>query len=710
MPICVLLFLFLFVFFHPSQALPIPPYPAESSSPLAFGLSLIPFPILVIAKFVYLRYRRGKSIHAQNEESIISDESQRSLHLGPVKLEVMSSADVSGYLVGFLGSPDWEVKIKCRVDKATRKSKRPAISCSSPVQSVSVPRARRNSSGTTTGNGTSQTYSTATSKRRSQSSRSYPRSASASCVAFHTPHSQGDITSCSAVHPSSPACCCGPHLPALPPIAHPPVQTVNIRMRNEAPSPTLMQIMEPVLSSWYESDSLSQDRSTSSGANMSSGINTTSILYTSSIANTSSAFNTSSSGNTSSGAHTSSGADMSSTGHTSSENTRRTRSSSPSALVSKFISRNLAKGPNESPVTAPPFETPLTSPSSIHATQHITSITRRHIVQDVPTTPSNNEMTTPTPSSLSVSVFDAPVVSVPVTAYSPQVSQPTYDLLHEDWYRKSAGQPMQVLLSPTHSSPPVQPNILELVANPERRPFSRTTRPLNLTPKLQHSPLGHLSPVMNTSPTVKTWRRHSSGTPPNIPSPLRNAILFDSTSFPASASAPDIGTCVETTTTLTTTITTRGSWELEDLVRNGQLDVDAVSAALGLGLGVDLGDSSNVTTESARAMGWGRAREAGTTVLHMRPGALLCAIPEETDDIASVPLGGSSRFSSGTGSMLLDVDLDILNSYGNSSSGSGSGGGLGASRTGSSGLQDETQDASVIWEDEESWRDSHSYR
>lgn len=716
-----------FLFFYSSNALPVPAYPSSSSasSPLAFVLSLVPFPILAIAKFAYLRYRKGDLIHLQqDEQAVISEKSTtNNFRLGLLKFGGSSNSGTSGYLVGFLGSPDWEVRIKCRVDKVIRKSKRRVLSaCPSPIQSGSESRALMISTGTTTGNGTSQSYSTAasSSKRRSHSSRSNPRSASGSCVAFHTPHSQGDITSCSAVHPLSPACCCGPHLPALPPAAHALTHTIHtVRARKDSPpSPTLMQIMEPVLSSWYESDSLSQDRSTSSGANMSSGINSTSLLYSSSIANTSSAFNTSSGANTSSGGHTSSAADLSSGGntslgantssrtHSSSDNTRHTRSNSPSALISR--KPTMKPNPDKPSIIAPPFETPLTSPSphSGYTTQHLNSVTRRHIVQDVPSTPSNNEITTPTPSSLSISVFDAPVVTIPVTAYSAHVNQQPYDLLHEDWYRKSGGQPMQILLSPTHSSPPVQPNILELV-NPDRRPFTRTTRPLNLSPNLQNvaSLVG-----AKASPTVKAWRRHSSGTPPNMPSPLRNAILFDSSSFSASASAPDI---VELSTARGTnrTITARGSWELEDLVRDGRLDVDAVSAALGLGLGgVDLGDSSTTSGDSSRSMGWGRARESGTTILHMRPGALLCAIPEETDDIAS------SRFSSNSGSMLLDVDLDLLNSYGNSSSGNGSGSGndnndvSGASRTGSSRLLDDTQDVSVVWEDEESWRDSHSYR
>ena len=106
-------------------------------------------------------------------------------------------------------------------------------------------------------------------------------------------------------------------------------------------------------------------------------------------------------------------------------------------------------------------------------------------------------------------------------------------------------------------------------------------------------------------------------------------------------------------------------WILEDLLRDGRLDIDAVNGALGLDLGfLDeptppsdsiFGNASYLSDTTAspskEGMGWGRAALSGSTSFDMqirKPGGLLCVIPEETEDYVDdgTSRPGSNRWSS----------------------------------------------------------------
>lgn len=108
-------------------------------------------------------------------------------------------------------------------------------------------------------------------------------------------------------------------------------------------------------------------------------------------------------------------------------------------------------------------------------------------------------------------------------------------------------------------------------------------------------------------------------------------------------------------------------WILEDLLRDGELDVDAVSGVLGLDLDFldeptpasdsifgnvsHLSDTTSPTQDSR--MGWGRAAQLESVSFDMqirKPGGPLCVIPEETESVVDgcSLRPGSNRWSSGS--------------------------------------------------------------
>lgn len=155
------------------------PLPQTSDSPLspvsaaclALGLGL-PFVLLALFKYAYLRYRRAQTIHtspgrhnrragsfptsvSENEKKsplvglgldtssvsaagalrippeLVSKPTTRSYPWPDLGLSSVSrrlarhqvkNLDLEGYLVGFLGSPAWETRIQTRRNKATRKN------------------------------------------------------------------------------------------------------------------------------------------------------------------------------------------------------------------------------------------------------------------------------------------------------------------------------------------------------------------------------------------------------------------------------------------------------------------------------------------------------------------------------------------------------------------------------------------------------------
>ncbi|KAH9918772.1 hypothetical protein B0H21DRAFT_768558 [Amylocystis lapponica] len=612
---------FIFMLVAAAHALPIAPLPSAQTSPLVCAFVLLPFPLLAAIKYTYLRHRRGQSIHEGIEKMapvrLLGSPRPRKTILGRIH---------SGYLIGCLGSPDWETRIQCRIDKVERYM-RQSPADPKPSSAVLYSRILAHSSRTSSRNRTTPNVSSHRSLSRS-------RSLSVSCLDLQSLEAPVDITSCAIVHPSSPAC---PLLLSRPYLAH-----LRLRRTPVFSSPTLMQIMEPVLSSWYdETSSKSQD----------------------------------------------------------SQGTRIT----------------------------PPFETPPTSPNSEASplTKQNASVFRKDI-----TLSTSSSLLIGDRSSLTVSVFEAPSTPVPPPVHAAQSRRRSCDALPGDWTNDSVEQ-LRLLQSPTYRSPSTPLNI-EVVTTTYRAPFAATTRPLNVVPKpktmsppsptLVHSmsPLDLFSGKSKRGKAMSLQRR-KSGSPTIGPSPLRHSVAIEtSVSMPTFDSRPMSGVYLTTPTTVTST--TRASWELDDLVRDGQLDVDAVSAALGLGLVMGLGSLSgdNIPSISdstssdavylsssgspGSGMGWGRAREVGNITLQIRtPGAQLCAIPEE-DDIVSV----ASRPHS-VGSML-DIDMRLqgveqdrqLATRGDSFFGSVTT--LPQAPSASDGVE------GTVWEDEQSWRDTVSFR
>ncbi|OSD03702.1 hypothetical protein PYCCODRAFT_188573 [Trametes coccinea BRFM310] len=255
-----------------------------SVSPLTAALTLLPLPLLGALKFAYVRFRRAQSIHTHpqtlspNIDKAMSPRSSVA-RLSAERLEEQRSPaslwpSVTPYLVGFLGSPEWETKICSRLDRTIRHAKNESrrSSCH-PTSPRSL--AFADSSGATANTSTAY-YSSLSHKSRSKSlSASFcDTSASYRLPGTYTASSHvfSAITDCALIHPSSPPCMHAFSLPQPPELAHKTSQVST----NEH-SPTLMQMMEPVLASWYE-DSRSTIPSTS--ANTSHDKSTTSAEST----------------------------------------------------------------------------------------------------------------------------------------------------------------------------------------------------------------------------------------------------------------------------------------------------------------------------------------------------------------------------------------------------------------------------------------------
>ena len=251
----------------------------EPFQPLAVVFSLLPFPLLAALKYAYLRFRRGQSIHAAHATSSVPTSpvptspvlasaspalSLRSRSLSPSSF----SLALHPYLVGIFGSPDWETTISCRIHHTLRRAKPPSPPLS-PLLADSTRTTRTNRSTTTA-------YPTISTKSRATSHSSRSKYLSVSLVDKSRVRLPNDFA---VMQPPSPP------LVQLPPPAHLP--NTSVRFSVQQSSPTLMQIMEPVLSSWYDDSpklrppvvllnnksispsnsvsSQSQDRSTSTG-------------------------------------------------------------------------------------------------------------------------------------------------------------------------------------------------------------------------------------------------------------------------------------------------------------------------------------------------------------------------------------------------------------------------------------------------------------
>lgn len=158
-------------------------------------------------------------------------------------------------------------------------------------------------------------------------------------------------------------------------------------------------------------------------------------------------------------------------------------------------------------------------------------------------------------------------------------------------------------------------------------PLSPTTRPLNVTKSF--SPLFNFKASLvvpssqsgERSATPKSTQRRKSGSPAIGPSPLRNPIEASISGSQSSECLLGSGAYGDSSSALEA-----ANWELSDLVKNGRLDVDAVSEALGLGFGLEGTESPNLSSTSETRM----------DSLVRRPGGPLYAIPEESDAEESI--------------------------------------------------------------------------
>ncbi|KAI0636267.1 hypothetical protein C8Q77DRAFT_1216683 [Trametes polyzona] len=536
-----------------AEAAPLPGYGGSASasfSPLAAALSILPLPLLAALKFTYVRFRRGQSIHAhphtanpamdtlsQSGSSLVESASSGQQHVLPGFWLKMTP-----YLVGFLGSPEWETTIRSRLDKTlrqakieSRRSSRRSLR-STPCSPAFVDTSR------TTGNTSTSYYSSLSHKSRSRS-RSKSVSASfgdLSSEKLPSPrfnsHPFTAITDCTLLHPSSPPC---QHhdvfLPALPPPAH--TLKTPVRISVQGHSPTLMQIMEPVLASWYDDSKGKQ------------------VQYDSSE---------------------------------STVNVSRDKSGS---------SADSASLPFQTPLTSPP--TPG-MPGAFSVSSMPFSLLRKQLgVSVTPSALSLSATTFSSPTAVSLAVFHSPVapsLPVPKPIYYPDSRPESCAVLPSDWQADCDYERLGIhalLHSPTHRSPaPGRPSGIFDVLNSPIAPPARS-------PKVTFSPVlappaspGLQGSTPGSAPVVlKSALKKGASASPALPSSLRNSVSFSLLSVEApgvdlSASLLSVSSAMDGDSSK---YAKRNSWSLADLVRNGQLDVDAV-----LGLGLGLGSRSSV--------------------------------------------------------------------------------------------------------------------
>ncbi|KAI9057536.1 hypothetical protein FKP32DRAFT_1660817 [Trametes sanguinea] len=527
-----------------------------SVTPLTAALTLLPLPLLGALKFAYVRFRRAQSIHTHphtlspNLDKTMPPRSSVA-RLSAERLEEQRSparlwSSATPYLVGFLGSPEWETKICSRLDRTIRQAKvESRRSSCHPTSPRSF--AFADSSGTTANTSTAY-YSSLSTKSRSKSlSASFgDTSASASYRlpgAYTTSsHVFSAITDCAAIHPSSPPCMHAFSLPQPPEPAH---KASKVPMNEH--SPTLMQMMEPVLASWYED--------------------------------------------------------------------------SKSAIPSTSANTSRDKSATSAEPTSPSYQTPMTSPASpamIGAYPESRSsrpfaALRKHLgVSATSSVLSVSATTIPSPASVSLAVFrspTAPSISMPEVVYTPAIRPESCAVLPVNWRSPSvAGDHSEclnvhaLLQSPTHRSPApgYSAGMFDVLVSP-----SVSVRPVK-SPKVSFSPtLDSTMPSSPVSPHNATVgpvilrsalkKRSSAGgsTSPAIPSSLRNSVSFSMISLEVPGGSIAIGdTSVASLLSVcsaarsNTEVKNRKSWDLTDLMNNGQLDVDAVTHVLGLGLGM----------------------------------------------------------------------------------------------------------------------------
>ena len=171
-------------------AIPLATIPEDTPPPILTLWLCIPFLVLATLRLIYQKYRRAQTIHECDPRTSVQASVKSSVMpslrgIGfqlpdPNRKKYFWNKDFTGYLVGFLGSPTWETRIRRRVDRVVRKSKIVASTVTSPRISISEVY-RSASDDTKTSRGTTQvsrTNTIASSNVHSQSRRSSHRSGS----------------------------------------------------------------------------------------------------------------------------------------------------------------------------------------------------------------------------------------------------------------------------------------------------------------------------------------------------------------------------------------------------------------------------------------------------------------------------------------------------------------------------------------------------
>ncbi|KAI0366267.1 hypothetical protein BV20DRAFT_1002546 [Pilatotrama ljubarskyi] len=616
---------------------------SASFTPLAAALSLVPLSLLVVLKYAYVRFRRGQSIHAHPHTSsalLRKPLSSRSSASVPREPTVERSCDfwpvVTPYLVGFLGSPEWETKIRSRLDKTLRQAKAESLRSSrrslrSPPYSPALGDISR-----TTANSSTAYYSSLSHKSRSRSkslSVSFGDTSGDKPPSLRLiPYAYPAITDCAIIHPSSPPCQHGVFLPVPPPPAH--TAQPRVRGSSQEYSPTLMQIMEPVLASWYDDAKDQQPMPNDTSQ--------------------------------------------------SSANTSRDKSTSSAESSLPF----------QTPMTSPP--TPA-MPGAFSAPSMPFSVLRKQLgVSATSSVLSISATTLPSPASPSVAVLHspaAPSIRVPQPVYTPSLRPESCAVLPADWQTGRERRSVHALLqSPTHHSPVVDRSsgILDVIEKPKNR---RTKSPkVSFSPVLGPPASPALSHSASAGPIVlkSALKKPVSGgmcTSPSLPSSMRNSVSFSLMSL----EVPGTGVAIAADSSAASLRSSTKSWDLSEMMRDGQLDVDAVTRVLGLGLGMGLGlgsrssigsiasavsaslaPSAKSTAEEPAdvdaeydveqyAAGWGSPNASGSDSLQLRwhvPGMQLFAIPEESrSDVCSVA-GSVHTVSGDSGDGVVSMELD----------------------------------------------------
>ncbi|KZT74867.1 hypothetical protein DAEQUDRAFT_700979 [Daedalea quercina L-15889] len=284
-----------------------------------------------------------------------------------------------------------------------------------------------------------------------------------------------------------------------------------------------------------------------------------------------------------------------------------------------------------------------------------------------------------------IALYQRPSVAVPPPVHHVSSRPRSCNVTMEEWERIwTAHTPSANQLTPAsvqdQSSKTHDPVISNATADVPG-PLTPTTRPLNTAAKTRS--LSPPSPMMGTSPPIEvlTGRRRAmkplqkrrSSSPQIGPSPLRNSFVLES---------PARLPVVESLRPTSSTASVCPSWELDDLLINGQLDVNAVSAALGLGLSIAstevVGEYDSRSGEhsseshanisspeaglSVTSASLERACDTLPTTLQVHiPGEQLFAIPEEAEDVLSVDTSmRGSLHSRSTIIRLSEIDADFL--------------------------------------------------